>query len=181
MTYIRYSNILKLKSISIDLEDIDVMSSKDICESYMKDCQKKSLFKQDYNRESMIKTTKFLQQIHTNLRESLLMTYHDHVYYILFTDNWSDITKIYTIKFKSDAYNMFKSFQTKIERQSEYKIIKIRHDNEEEYLLTDYLIYLKELDIVTKFMTLYTSQQNDKSERLNYLLISMIRLVLYNK
>ena len=52
---------------------------------------------------------------------------------------------------------MFKSFQTKIERQSKYKIMKIRHDNEEEYLSTNYLIYLKELDIVAKFITLYTS------------------------
>ena len=85
------------------------------------------------------------------------------------------------MKFKSKAYNMFKIFQTKIERQSKSKIMKIRHDNKEEYSSTDYLTYLKELDIVVKFTTLYISQQNDKSERLNYLLISMIRLVLYNK
>ena len=129
----------------------------------------------------MTKIIKFLQQIYTNLKEPLLMTCHDHVYYISFTNNWSDITKIYIIKFKSDAYNMFKSFQTKIERQSEYKIMKIRHDNKEEYLLTDYLIYLKELDVVVKFITLYTHQQNSKSERLNYSLMSMIRSVLYDK
>ena len=91
------------------------------------------------------------------------------------------MTKVYTMKFKSDAYDMFKSFQTEIERQSKYKIMKIRHDNEEEYLLTNYLTYLKELDVVAKFTALYTPQQNDKSERLNYLLISMIRSVLYNK
>ena len=53
---------------------------------------------------------------------------------------------------------MFKSFQTKIERQSKYKIMKIRYNNKEEYLLTDYLIYFKELDVVAKFITLYTSQ-----------------------
>ena len=109
------------------------------------------------------------------------MTCHNHVYYILFTDDWSDMTKVYTMKFKSDAYNMFKSFQTEIERQSEYKIIKIRHNNREEYSLTDYLTYLKELDVIAEFMTSYISQQNDKSERLNYLLMSMIRSVLYDK
>ena len=36
--------------------------------------------------------------------------------------------------------------------------MKIRYNNEEEYSSTDYLIYLKELDIVAKFITLYTSQ-----------------------
>ena len=36
--------------------------------------------------------------------------------------------------------------------------MKIRHDNEEEYLLTNYLTYLKELNIVVKFTALYTSQ-----------------------
>ena len=115
------------------------------------------------------------------MKEPLLMTCHNHIYYILFTDDWSDMTKIYTMKFKSDVYNMFKSFQTEIERQSKYKIMKIRHDNEEEYLLTDYLTYLKELEVVAKFTASYTSQQNSKSERLNYLLMSMIRSVLYNK
>ena len=59
--------------------------------------------------------------------------------------------------------------------------MKIRHDNKEEYSSTDYLIYLKELDIVVKFTALYTSQQNSKSERLNYLLMFIIRSVLYNK
>ena len=35
--------------------------------------------------------------------------------------------------------------------------MKIRYDNEEEYLLTDYLIYLKELDMIVKFIVLYIS------------------------
>ena len=35
--------------------------------------------------------------------------------------------------------------------------MKIRYDNEEEYSSTDYLTYLKELDVVAKFMILYTS------------------------
>ena len=59
--------------------------------------------------------------------------------------------------------------------------MKIRYDNEEKYLLTNYLTYLKELDIVAKFITSYILQQNNKSERLNYLLMSIIRSVLYNK
>ena len=59
--------------------------------------------------------------------------------------------------------------------------MKIRYNNKEEYSLTDYLIYLKELDIIIKFTVSYISQQNDKLERLNYLLMSIIRLVLYNK
>ena len=36
--------------------------------------------------------------------------------------------------------------------------MKIRYNNEEKYLLTDYLTYLKELDIITKFTALYISQ-----------------------
>ena len=37
LTYIRYSNISKLKSISTNLENINVTSSKEICSLYMKD------------------------------------------------------------------------------------------------------------------------------------------------
>ena len=35
--------------------------------------------------------------------------------------------------------------------------MKIRHDNKEKYSLTNYLTYLKELDVVAKFIVLYTS------------------------
>ena len=159
LTYIRYSNILKLKNISTNLEDINITLSKEICDSCMKDYQKKSSFNhQSHNRELMTKTTKFLQRIYTNLREPLSLTYYNHIYCILFTDNWSNIIKIYTIKFKSEAYNMFKTFQTEIERQSRSKIMKIRHDNKEEYSLTNYLTYLKELDFIIKFTISYISQ-----------------------
>ena len=61
LTYIRYNNILKLKSISTGFKDVNIMSSKEICSLCMKDHQKKSSFNhQSYNRELMTKTTKFL-------------------------------------------------------------------------------------------------------------------------
>ena len=111
LAHIRYSNISKLKNISTDLKDINVTSSKEICDSCIKDCQKKSSFNhQSYNREIMTKTTKFLQRIHTNLKEPLSSTCYDHIYYILFTDDWSNMIKIYIMKFKIKAYNMFKTF-----------------------------------------------------------------------
>ena len=44
-----------------DLEDVNIMLSKEICDLCMKDCQKKSSFNyQSYNRELITKTTKFL-------------------------------------------------------------------------------------------------------------------------
>ena len=165
-----------------DLKDVNIMSSKEICDLCMKDYQKKSSFNyQSHNKELMTKTTKFLQRIYINLKESLSSTYYSYIYYISFINDQSDMIKIYIMKFKSEVYNMFKIFQTKIERQSKSKIMKIRHDNEEEYSLTDYLTYLKELDIVAEFTVLYTSQQNSKLERLNYSLIFIVRLVLYDK
>ena len=88
MTYIRYNNISKLKNISTSLEDIDVILSKEIYSSCMKDCQKKSSFNhQSHNRELITKTTKFFQRIYTNLKESLSSTYYNHIYYISFIND----------------------------------------------------------------------------------------------
>ena len=71
-----------------NLKDVNITLSKEICNLYMKDYQKKSSFNyQSYNRESITKTTKFLQRIYTNLRESLSLTCYNHIYYILFTDD----------------------------------------------------------------------------------------------
>ena len=74
--------------MSTDLKDINIISFKEIYNSCMKDYQKKSSFNyQSYNKELMTKITKFLQRIYTNLKESLSLTYYNHIYYILFTDN----------------------------------------------------------------------------------------------
>ena len=71
-----------------NLEDINVILFKEICDLCIKDCQKKSSFNhQSYNRELMTKTTKFLQRIYTNLRESLSSTHYNYIYYILFINN----------------------------------------------------------------------------------------------
>ena len=74
--------------MSTNLEDVNITSFKEICDLCMKDCQKKSSFNhQSHNRELMTKTTKFLQRIYTDLRESLSLTCYSYIYYILFINN----------------------------------------------------------------------------------------------
>ena len=64
----------------------------------------------------MTRASKFLEQVHTNFRKLLLLTYQNHIYYILFINNQLNMTNIYIIKFKSKVFKIFKIFQIEIER-----------------------------------------------------------------
>ena len=76
---------------------------------------------------------------------------------------------------------MFRIYQAEIEWQSECKIIFIWHDNGEEYSSDEYINYLKKQRTKAEYTTLYTPEQNSKTECLNYSLISIIQAVMFNK
>ena len=114
LAYIRYSNIVKLKSMSTDLEEINTTSSSEICGPCIKGHQQKNLFSREQNRQSMTRAIKFLQHIHMDLEGSLPSTHFSHRFYIQFTDDWSGMTKVYIMKYKSKAFQMFHMYQAEI-------------------------------------------------------------------
>ena len=69
---------------------------------------------------------------------------------------------------------MFKTYQAKIEWQSEYKIIFICHDSKEENSSDEYVNYLKKLEVTVEYTAFCTSEQDDKIEYLNYSLMFII-------
>ena len=52
----------------------------------------------------MTRANEFLKWVHTDLEELLSSTQWGHQYYMIFTDDWSRVTKVYTMRYKDEAY-----------------------------------------------------------------------------
>ncbi len=172
MRHLKYDNLIKLQN---QIEEMNLIDQKsiEICELCMIDRQKRNV-----NKTSRISISKFLEIMHSDLEESLSRTRSDHVYYITFRDDWSDVIWIHLLRNKNQAFEAFKAFQTNTERFSDVKIIILRKNNANEYIDQKFQNYLIEQRINWDSRALYVSEQNDETERLNRTLMYKIRLML---
>ena len=92
-------------------------------------------------------------------------------YFTTFTDDYSKAVWLYSLKFKSDAFDAFKAFYSRIQTQLGYKIQRIRADNALEYKSNSWNGFIKEKGIIMEFTAPYSPEQNGISERLNRTLI----------
>jgi hypothetical protein len=129
MRHLKYDNLIKLQNQIDKLNLMNESKSNKICESCMIDRQKRNI-----NRTSRISVIKFLEIVHTDLRESLSRTRSRHVYYMTFRNDWSNVIWEHLFRNKNQTFNAFKSFQTNIERFSDVKIIMLRENNANEYI-----------------------------------------------
>jgi len=97
-------------------------------------------------------------------------------YFVTFIDDYSRYTKVYLIKHKDEAFDMFLSYKTKVENQLEKKIKRIRSDRGGEYVLfNDYCV--KE-GIIHEVMPPYSPESNRVAERKNRTLKEMMNAML---
>ena len=60
-------------------------------------------------------------------------------FYVTFIDDYSRFTRVYLLKNKDEAFDMFLSYKAEIENQLDRKIKRIRSDRRDEYVpLNDY-------------------------------------------
>ena len=89
---------------------------------------------------SVTRETKLLELIHSDLGDlKQIMTRGGKKFYVTFTDDYSRFTKVYLLRYKDEAFNMFLSYKAKVENQLDRKIKRIRSDKGGEYIpLNDY-------------------------------------------
>ncbi|GJY26778.1 retrotransposon protein, putative, ty1-copia subclass, partial [Tanacetum coccineum] len=99
-------------------------------------------------------------------------------YYITFTDDFSRYGYVYLIKHKHDVFEMFKTFQNKVENQLGKTIKALRSDRGGEYLSQEFLDHLRSRGIISQLTPPYTPQHNGVSERRNRTLLDMVRSMM---
>ena len=82
------------------------------------------------------------------------------------------------MKNKSESFEKFKEFKTKVENQTGKNIKTLRSDWGVEYLSTEFIRFLKEHGIVSQLTPPRTPQLNGVSERHNLTLLDMVQSMM---
>ena len=80
--------------------------SKALCEVCLKEKQEAFVF-----RISMKKITKFLNRIHVDIDEDLLVTFRDNRYFLLIKDDTIDMLFVYLMKTKDEILKQLHTFK----------------------------------------------------------------------
>ena len=84
---------------------------------------------------SMTRETKLLELIHSDLGDlKQTMTKGGKKFYVTFIDDYSRFARIYLLRSKDEAFDMFLSYKAEVENQLYRKIKRIRSDRGGEYI-----------------------------------------------
>jgi len=121
------------------LKSIKVPKNPTMCEG----CAKGKMHSHSFPENSACATCPF-QQIHSDLKEFVVQSYHKYKYYISFLDDNSSHSWISLLKKKSDSKTASKQFIAMVKTQCKATIGEWMTDNGGEYVDKDYVKLLKD-------------------------------------
>jgi len=133
------------------------------------------------SRDITIKARNYLDKIVLDLcRPITPYTLGGNKYILFILDSATRYLDFYLLKSKSEAFNCFKLFKIKVEKQSNNTIKAIKTDLGGEFNNTTFNNYLKENGIIQQFSSPRTPEQNSLIERVNRTILETTRCLLYN-
>ena len=121
----------------VEMNFIKNIAKKYICEYYI--IRRQKTISYDSLTELETQSDEF---VYSDLVESLSPTkFNDYRYFVIFKNNFISYSKVYYIRYKSETFIIFLRFKVFLESR-DYKIYRIRLDNEKEYIFKIFLNYL---------------------------------------
>ena len=137
MSHLSQNNLNKLSNMIVEVNFIKDIAKEYICECYIMKRQKTISY--DSLTESETQSDEF---VYSDLVESLFSTkFNNCRYFIIFKNDFISYSEVYCIRYKSETFIMFLRFKVFLESR-DYKIYRIRLDNEKEYMFKIFLNYL---------------------------------------
>ena len=102
-------------------------------------------------------------------RPEAVKTPHGELYTLNFIDDYSQKCWVYTLKWKSEAFDWFKDWKELVERETKRKVQIFHTDNGGEYSSKEFEGYLRHQGINHQVTAPYTSAQNGKAKHLTQL------------
>ncbi|KAK4380927.1 hypothetical protein Sango_3017900 [Sesamum angolense] len=157
-------------SKSLEIDDLDNLLT---CESYLKG----KMTKKPFDGQNVL-SNGLLDLIHIDVCGPLNTPARGGFsYFMTFTDDHSRCGYVYLMRYKFEAFRMFKEYRLEVENQTGHKIKAIRSDQGGEYLSGLFIDYLKENEIFSQWAPYGTPQLNGVVERRNRTLLDMSYLV----
>ncbi|KAL0354512.1 UNVERIFIED_CONTAM: Retrovirus-related Pol polyprotein from transposon TNT 1-94 [Sesamum radiatum] len=123
--------------------------------------------------------TELLELIHSDLADfKNTLSKGGKRYYISFVDDYSRYTKIYLLRNKDEATEMFLKYKCEVENQLDKKIKRLRTDRGGEYCTNFLKDFCEKNGIIHETSAPYTPQQNGIAERKNRTLKEMMNAML---
>ena len=104
------------------------------------------------------------------------MTIGGKKFYMTFIDDYSRFTRVYLLRNKDEAFDMFLSYKAKVENQLDRKIKRIRSDRGGEYITLNY--YCENEGIIHEVTPPYSLESNGVAKRKNRTLKDMMNSLL---
>ena len=101
-------------------------------------------------------------------------------YFLLFIDDFSRYTTIYTIKHKSEVIECFRKFKSQVENQQSQRIQRFRSDGGGEYISKEFTRLLDDAGIVREQTAAYSPEQNGVAERANRTIVGRAKAMLFS-
>jgi len=123
-----------------------------------------------------------LQLVHTDLTGPVRTATFlgGHKYAMIFVDDYSRFTRLYTMKFKSQALDKMKQFIADVGRPKELSIEALRSDNGGEFISNKFVKFCRDKGIRRELTIPRTSEQNGVAERYLRTIFGMTRSMLRN-
>ena len=126
---------------------------------------------------SMTRETKLLELIHSDLGDlKQTMTRGGKKLYVTFIDDYSSFARIYLLRSKDEAFDMFLSYKAEVENHLDRKIKNIRSDRGGEYIPSN--DYCEKEGIIHEVTPTYSPESNGFAERKNRTLKEMMNSLL---
>lgn len=148
---------------------------KSICEVCVKSKQSRSSFVSEAPKRASVA----LQVVHSDICCSFeVPSLGGSRYFIIFVDEFTRMMWLYTIKFKSEALEVFRKFKTLIEKESDKSIKILRIDGGGEYTSKEFETFCFNQGIVHEVIAPYTPQHNGLAKIRNTILLNMARSMI---
>jgi len=124
-------------------------------------------------------TTAPLELIHTDLAGPMkIPSIGGARYFLLFIDDHTRYTMVYTLHQKSETFSKFKEYKALVENYHNGKIKALRSDNGGEYTSNEFSKFLRESGISHETTAPYSPEQNGVSERATRTLIGRAKAMI---
>ena len=168
--------ILKQKNMMRDLPTIKEINT--VCEG----CMLGKQHRQPFPSGKTWRAKKPLELVHTDVCGAMRTPSNDqNRYFILFIDDFTRMTWVYFMQQKSQVFDIFKKFKSRVEKQSGHYIKTIRSDRGKEYTSNEFNKFCEDEGMEHQLTVGYAPEQNGVSERKNRTVMEAARAMLLEK
>ena len=135
-----------------------------------------------FPRKSTWRASQILQLVHADICGPIKpISNSKKRYLITFTDDFSRKTWLYFLVEKSEAFAVFKSFKTYVEKKTSSFLRCLRTDRGGKFTSQEFAIFCDVHGIRRQLTAAYTPQQNGVAEHKNRTIMNMVRSMLLAK